>query len=162
VLTEDFCDARNLTGADEEVHLRQFAGQIFRVTLRKATSDDQFLEFTFLLKTRYVENRIDGFFLGRTDKAAGVHQDHVGVRRLLDHLVAVILQQARHDLGVHQIARATEAHDAELFIWSVHCPNSTTSAPCGISTLNRSSVSPRPCAWRKNATWSNYSPRRAR
>ncbi len=112
--------------------------------MREAAGDDQFSDLAFLLETRDVEYRLDGFFLRRTDKAAGVDQNHVGSRGLLDHLVAVILQQARHDLGVHQIARATEAHDAEFFIWSVHCPNSTTSAPCGISILNRSSVSPTP------------------
>jgi hypothetical protein len=51
---------------------------------------------------------MDGFFLGGSNKAAGVYDQDVGARRVVHGAVAIPNQKLRHGVGVNRIFGAAE------------------------------------------------------
>src|SRR5262249_49121922 len=66
-----------------------------------------------LLLPRHLQDGVHGLLLGAVDEGAGVHDDHVGGRRVRHHLVAAGLELADHDLAVDQVLGAAEADEAD-------------------------------------------------
>ena len=67
-----------------------------------------------LLVLRHLEDRVDRLLLGGVDERAGVHDEHVGFGRVARQLVARLLRQAEHHLGVDEVLGAAEGNETDL------------------------------------------------
>ena len=101
-----------LVEADEGVHLGDLLRELAAVLLHHAARDDDAVDLAALLALDLLEDRLDRLFLGAVDEAAGVdeHDARLAVR---NDLVAGLLQVPEHHLGVHEVLRAAEGHDAD-------------------------------------------------
>src|SRR5262245_57313118 len=113
-------DFRNLAGPDKKVHLGQFLGKFFRISLGQATSDDELLDLSFLFEPRDLNDSVDGLSFSGFDEAASINQHNIRIFRFVNYVVMVSLQQTRHDFGINQIPGAAEAHDAEFLFAGTH------------------------------------------
>ena len=106
-------DVAQLVEGDEPVDLRDLVAQLPAVAIDHAAGHQQLADVTVGLAARHVEDRLDGFFLGFVDEAAGIDDHRVGVAVVLDDLVTLARQLAEHDLRVDPVLRAAQADHAD-------------------------------------------------
>jgi hypothetical protein len=92
------------------IHLGHLAGELLGVALREAPRDHEALAGAGLLVVRHLEDRVDRLFLRFADEAARVHDDDLGVGRVVHVLEAGAARDAEHDLGVDPVLGAAEAY----------------------------------------------------
>ena len=115
---DDVAGLGDLVQTHEGIDFRQLFGQLGGKALRHAAADDQPLprpaarEPAVLMR---LEDRLDRFLLRGVDERAGVDDEHVGILRGGGDLHAVRAHTAEHDLGIHEIFRATERDHADFF-----------------------------------------------
>jgi hypothetical protein len=63
---------------------------------------------------RHLEDGVDRLLLGRVDERTGVHHEHVGVSGVAGDLVARLLGETEHHLGVDEILGAPERNKTNL------------------------------------------------
>ena len=100
-----------LGDAAEHVDLGDLPHQILTVALGQAAGDHQGTAFARLLILRHLKDGIDGFFLGRGNKTAGVDHQHLRVLRLFGQLIAFLTQQGKHFLCIHTVLRASQRNN---------------------------------------------------
>src|SRR5258707_7023833 len=144
MLAQDFGDARDFAGADEQIDFRQFGGEFVRIALGEASGDNEFFYLSRFFESRHIEDGIDGFFFSGADKAASIYQDNVSELGLAHHFEIVLVQQPGHDFGIDQVTGASQTDNVEFLFGLAHCPSSTTSAPFGICASNNESFNPTP------------------
>ena len=96
-------EAFDLSSSVDRVDLRNLLLQLIAIALGHAAGDDQLAAGNLLFELGHLQNGVDRFLLGAIDKGAGVHDLHVGLRRVGGNLVPVLLGHAEHDLGVDEI-----------------------------------------------------------
>ena len=101
-------------GAEDRVDLRNLRAQLVAIALRHAAGDDEALALAVLLELGHLEDGVDRFLLGLVDERAGVDDEHVGVGRVARQLVARLLGEPEHHLGVDEVLRAAEGDHADL------------------------------------------------
>ena len=107
-------DVGHLAGAQHGVDLADLRLQFAAVALRQAAGDDEFLAAPGLLQLGELQDRVHRLLLGRVDERAGVDHEHVGRRRVGGDVVAGLLDQADHHLGVDEVLRAAEGDEADF------------------------------------------------
>ena len=95
-------------GAEEVVHLGQLAGELVGVALHEAARDDELLAAAGALQLGEPHDGVDRLHLRALDEAAGVHDDHLGLLRILHEAVAGLRERPEHHLAVHPVLRAAE------------------------------------------------------
>ena len=80
-------DLRVGRGAEEVIHFRHLLRQLRSVALRQAAGDHQRFAAARFLLLRQAKDGVDRFLLRRIDKAARIHHDHVGIRRVRRQLM---------------------------------------------------------------------------
>ena len=108
-----------LVEAQERVDLRDLGRQLPAVFLDHASGHDDAVDLPPLLALDLLEDRLDRLLLGTVDEAAGVDDDDSGLG-VGDDLVPGLLQVAQHHLGVDEVLRASERHDADGGEFSAH------------------------------------------
>ena len=101
-----------LVDAEEDIDLREFLQEVLFIPLDQAAGDHQQAALSGLLELRHFEDRVDGFFLGGVDEAAGIDHEDVGFFGPGGEDKAVLLQQAEGGLGIHPVLVAAEGNDA--------------------------------------------------
>ena len=109
------CDESfDFAGAVDRVDLGNFFLQLVAIALGHAAGDDELAAGGLLLELGHLEDRVDGFLLGAIDERAGVHHQHVGLRRVGGDLVPILLGHAEHDLGIDEILGAPQGDKPDL------------------------------------------------
>jgi len=106
-------DLAHLVGADEGVDLGHFVGELLRITLGKATRDDEALAAAGLLELAHVEDGVDGLLLGLADESAGVDDDDLGLAGLSHDLQTGLVDHSEHDLGVDPVFGTAERYEMD-------------------------------------------------
>ena len=96
-------------GAEECVDFRQFTGGIVPVPFRETAGDDQAPAVPFCLVPGHLQDRVHCLLGGRFDESAGVHDDALGVRRVLGDRVTGGRKGPEHGFAVDQVPDAAEA-----------------------------------------------------
>ncbi len=110
---DNFGYVRHLVDAHEGVHFGQEFGQFIAETLGEAAGDDEALAAVFgVADLGGFEDGVHAFFLGGINERAGVDDEGVGLGGVVGDLDAVFQERAEHDLGVHEVFRATEGNQA--------------------------------------------------
>jgi hypothetical protein len=109
-------DLRHFTGPQHRVNLRNLRHQLATVTLSHATGDDEPLALAGLLQLGHLEDGVNRFLLGLVDERAGIDDEDVGILRIAGQLMARLLGEPEHDLGVDEVLRAAEGDHSNL-----HC-----------------------------------------
>ena len=105
-------------GTHQGIHLRHLPEQVFCVALYQAAGDNKIFTAAGLLVRRHLQNRIDGFFLGRFDKAAGIHNNEFRLGGVIGNFHLVSLNDAQHGLGIYQILGTTQTDKAYLHFFT--------------------------------------------
>ena len=103
-------DLRQFIGANQRVHFRKLIANLIAIALHHASRHDQLPRLAGFLVFGHLQNRVDGFLLGRIDEAAGVDHQDFGVARLRRQLVPALRQMAHHHLCIHEVLRASETY----------------------------------------------------
>ena len=114
-LLHDLRDLCDLINAHERVHLWKQFRQLLAEALRETTGDDQTL--TAILRLAHLggfKDRVHAFFLRGINERTGVDDHHVGECGIVRDLDAALHERTEHDLGVHEIFRATERDESDL------------------------------------------------
>ena len=98
-------------GPDDGIHVRNVLLNIGAIAFDKATRDNQALGAAGFLVLGHFEDGVDGFLLGRIDKAAGIDHDNVGIRRMRRKLMAAGGELAHHDLSIDEVFGASETYE---------------------------------------------------
>src|SRR5512133_1859102 len=117
--SQNFGNAGVVTGADEDIHLGQFMGQFFLITLRQAPRNDQGVAAAIALALGQVQDGIDTFLLGLFDKGTGIDDDNIGIFFVSGDLVLLLGEHPQHDLGINQVLRAAKADHADFLFYSL-------------------------------------------
>ena len=96
-------DFRYLPRAEDRIDLGDLLLQLGAVALGEAAGDDQAAAGAVLLVLRHLEDGVDRLLLGRIDERAGIHHEDVGVGRVVRQLVARLLRQPEHHLGIDEV-----------------------------------------------------------
>jgi hypothetical protein len=112
---QQFRQVEKIAGADENIDLRQFLAQFGAVALRKASGDHQPPTDAALFDLRCLQDGADGFLLGRLDKRARVHNQHLGVARVERDVEPRAHQGTEHQLAVSEVFGATQSQKMNLF-----------------------------------------------
>jgi hypothetical protein len=81
-------------------------GHFHAVALGQASGGDQKLVTAFA--ARQLAQDLEGFFLGRADKSAGVDDQHIGARGVVHGAVTIADEQLRHRIRVDGVLGAAE------------------------------------------------------
>ena len=103
--------------AEHRVHLGHIPQDIAAVSLRETAGDDDGAEVFVLLEPRHVENVVDRFRLCAFDEGAGVYYHHVSFALVGDKLITRLHGAVEHDLRVHEVFRAAERNEADLYLF---------------------------------------------
>ena len=97
----------------ELVHFGQFLLELFEVSLREASHDDELTELPLLLALCQFQYHVDAFLFGIADEAAGVHDGNLslGVFGIVRHLKAVQFQLTDELLAVNKVLAATKGDE---------------------------------------------------
>ena len=98
------------------IDLGHLARELVRVALREAPRDDEALAAAVGLVARHLEDGVDRLLLRLADEAAGVDDDDVGARRVVDVREAGALGDAEHHLGVDAVLGAAEADEVDRLV----------------------------------------------
>ena len=101
-------------GPVDRVDLRNLFLELIAIALGHAAGDDELAAGGLLLELRHLEDGVDGFLLGAIDEGAGVHDEHVGLRRVGGDLVPILLGHAEHHLGIDEILGAPQGDKSDL------------------------------------------------
>ena len=113
---EGLDDSGDVAGAEDGVDLGDLGLQFVAVAFGQAPGHDERLARAGLLELGHLEDGIHRFLLGLVDEGAGVDDEHLGASRVAGELVARLLGQPEHDLGVHEVLRAPERHHPNLHL----------------------------------------------
>ena len=85
------------------VHFGQLFLQFCHITLTQATHHEEFLQFLSFFSLRKLQDRVDGFFFGVTNKPAGVDDGNLALWLLgvVHTMIACCLQLAHQPLCIH-------------------------------------------------------------
>ena len=100
-------DRRVVLGPADREHVRMPREDLLRLRAQATRDDD------LAVLGQRLADRVEGFFDGSGDEAAGVHDDEIGVRILRDRLVALGAQLGQDALGIDQGLRTAEAREAD-------------------------------------------------
>ena len=85
------------------IDLRDLHLHFPRITLRQTAGYQKSLQLSVLSSFCHIKDRIDTFFLGIADKAAGIDNNCFRFLFIVCKLISVPGKQAKHNLRVHQI-----------------------------------------------------------
>ena len=100
--------------AGDEIDLAESGRELFARTLGEATCDDE--PRPMLSQAVELEDSFDRLLAAASDEGAGVHNDKVGLARILCRLVATDGQAASQLFRVDFILRATERRDPKALV----------------------------------------------
>ena len=95
-----------MVGADKGVNFGHLRLQFVAVTLGQTAGHDEPLRPAVLLEPHRIQDCLNGFLLGRFDKAAGIHDHRIRFTGIVCDNVTSLLQLPHHHLAVHQILGA--------------------------------------------------------
>ena len=107
-------DRFDLAGAQHGIDLGDLFPELVSVAFDQAARDDQPTRAARAFVLSGFENCVDRFLLGRFDEAACVYNQRLGLFRSLCEFVPASLQEAHHDLAIHEVLGASEADEADL------------------------------------------------
>jgi len=109
-------DVFQFAGADDGIDLGNVALNLVAIALDQTASDDQPLRLAAVgdLVLHHFKDRVDRFLLGRFDEAACVDDQNLRILGVWGQLAASAVEQAHHNLGIHQILRAAQRDEAHL------------------------------------------------
>ena len=96
------------SGAEDAVDFGHFLDNLILIALREAAGDEDLFDRSLLLPARGLQNRVDRLFFGAVDKAAGVDNDDLRVRRVIRERMSGVADERHHLLGVDEVFRAAE------------------------------------------------------
>ena len=85
-------------GAQHFVHFRYLLQDLLLVSLGQAAGDNKRLQSACLFVFCHLQDGLDALLLGIMDETAGVDDDHISPGLIVRHLVALVCQQADHNL----------------------------------------------------------------
>jgi hypothetical protein len=113
-----FDDGGDIAGAEDGVDLRNLGLQLVAVALGQAAGDDEGLTGPGLLELGHLQNGVHRLLLGLVDERAGVDDQHLGPGGVARQLVARLLGQPEHHLGIDEVLRAPERDHSDLHLRS--------------------------------------------
>ena len=84
-----FQDLAELVGPEDVIDLGNLLLDIGAIPLSQAACNHQPFAVALSFQFRHLQNRVDGFLLGRVDEAAGIHHDDVGIGGMRRQFMAV-------------------------------------------------------------------------
>ncbi len=100
-----------LVETDEVVDFGNLFGELFPVLLHHAARHDDAVDLPRFLPRDLAEDRLDGLLLRRVDEAARVHDDDARLLGIREGQ-PLPLQMPQHHLGIDEVLRASQRHDA--------------------------------------------------
>ena len=102
------------TNAHYRVDLGDFLHDLLLVTFRQAAGNDHFEIWILLFVLAGHENVLDGFGLGRLNKAAGVDDNHIRFGRVGNRRVPVLEEGMAEHIRVHLVFGAAQRNNGNL------------------------------------------------
>src|SRR5699024_7798511 len=112
----DLVDDAVGSAAHHRVHFGHLGADLTAVALGQAAGDHHLQGGVLLLVAAGLQNVLDGLGLGALDKAAGVHQHHVGVGDVGHRLVAGSQQGVDHPVQVHLVFGTAQRYTGNLHV----------------------------------------------
>ena len=109
------------TDAHHRVDLRDFLHDLLFVTFRQAAGNDHFEIGILLFILAGHENVLDGFGLGRLNKAAGVDDNHICFGRVSNRPCAHPSKSMAEHICVHLVFGAAQRNNGNLIDTSLLC-----------------------------------------
>ena len=103
-------NAANRHGSQDFIHLRDFRLYFFFITLCKTAGYNQRLQLPAFFQFRHLQDGINAFFLGVSDKTAGIYHCRLGFRFIIRKGMPAFSQHSQHHLGVHKILIAAQGN----------------------------------------------------
>ena len=88
---------------DDHIDLRDLLPDLFPVALCQTSCCDQHFDIGSFFQLSDLDQRIDTFFLGISDEAAGIHHYNFSLLLIIRKLIALFRQHSKHHFGVYQI-----------------------------------------------------------
>ena len=104
---------RVLVYTEEHVDLGNLFQQVPGVTLAEAAGDHKYFAAPGLLVFSHIQDRVDGFLLGRIDKSAGIHQQDISLCGIFRQQKAVFRQQSEGRFRVDPVFVAAEGNRSD-------------------------------------------------
>ena len=90
-------------GSENRVYLRNLVYDFLLVTLSQTAGHNQGLTAAGFAVLRHLQNRVDAFFLGVIDKAAGIDDNYICLCLIVGEGKAFFTQKTNHHLRIHKI-----------------------------------------------------------
>jgi hypothetical protein len=103
---------RPATRTQDGINARHSLRECIAPPLRQTSGRDQHLLWTLL--TGHLPQLVYRFLSGVLDKAARIHDEYLGLTRIIDRQMTKVFEQASHPLGVHQILGAAQRLEVVL------------------------------------------------
>ncbi len=120
---ENFIDLRS---ADKRIDLGQLLHQVVAITFDQTTGDDDACGIALGFPASCFEDRVNRFLFCGFDEATRIHDDRVGLVRVIRYLVAGLGELAHHYLAIHEVLWASKA-DKSYFLHKSRKPLIVTS-----------------------------------
>jgi len=89
--------------ADHGIHFRDLLCDLFSVTLCQTAGHDQSFEICGFFETAHVDQGLDTFFHGITDKTTGIDNDDICLILIIGDGNAIFCDHRKHMLGIDQV-----------------------------------------------------------
>ena len=109
-----FDNVLQLVQSDNRIDLRQFLHDLVPVPFDQAPGGNEAPALPLGFERRHFKDGIDGFFLGRVNESAGIHDDYVRLGRIIGYLVSGLVQTSQHDLGINKVFGTSQADESNL------------------------------------------------
>src|SRR6185437_541948 len=110
-------DLLQLTSANHRIYFGDVLLDLGAIALDQAPSHNQLLRPATSFVPRHLQNRVHRFLLSRIDRRAGIHDNDVGLIGPRGNLRPRPVQQAHHNLAIHQVLRTPQAYKTDLLAW---------------------------------------------
>ena len=109
-----FHDAFHFAGAHDGIHFRHLLQNLRAKPFHQASCHNQFLRRAEFLVLRHFQDGVHGLFLRRFDKAARIHDQHLGFIGARRQFIALTRKNTHHHLAVYEVLRASQADESDL------------------------------------------------
>ena len=110
MFAQDFGDARDFAGADEQIDFRQFGGEFVRIALGEAAGDDEFFYLVPSSLSRATSRMVsmDSSLAAPIKPQVLTRTMSASARARCTISIIVLVQQPGHDFGIDQVTGASQ------------------------------------------------------